>query len=364
MAKVYYDADADADAIKQKRIAIIGYGSQGHAHALNLRDSGCDVTVGLYRGSSSWAKAEREGLTVRTVAAAAADADVIMILIPDQYHREVYERDIRPGLAPGKLLMFAHGFAIHFSQVLPPEDVDVALVAPKSPGHMLRRIYQEGAGVPSLWAVHQDVTGEAERLTLSYARALGSTRAGVLRTTFAEETETDLFGEQAVLCGGITALIKAGFETLVAAGYQPELAYFECMHEMKLIVDLMYQGGMSYMRYSVSDTAEYGDYTAGPRLIDERVRGTMRDILTDIQDGSFATRWILENQAGRPSFNAMRRAGREQQIERVGAELRSMMSWLQSGANARAEQAPAAPEAAAAADQLTDETVTAPTAGR
>lgn len=307
MAKMYYDADADAEAIKQKRIAIIGYGSQGHAHALNLRDSGCDVTVGLYKGSSSWAKAEREGLKVRSVDAAAADADVIMILIPDQYHREVYERDIRPGLAPGKMLMFAHGFAIHYSQVTPPEDVDVAMVAPKSPGHMLRRIYQEGAGVPSLWAVHQDVTGEAERLTLSYARALGSTRAGVLRTTFAEETETDLFGEQTVLCGGVTALIQAGFETLVAAGYQPELAYFECLHEMKLIVDLMYQGGMGYMRYSVSDTAEYGDYTAGPRLIDERVRGTMRSILDDIQDGTFATRWILENQAGRPSFNAMRR---------------------------------------------------------
>jgi ketol-acid reductoisomerase len=364
MAKMYYDADADADAIKQKRIAIIGYGSQGHAHALNLRDSGCDVTVGLYRGSASWARAEREGLTVRPVDAAAAEADVIMILIPDQYHRETYERDIRPGLAPGKMLMFAHGFAIHFSQVIPPEDIDVVMVAPKSPGHMLRRIYQEGAGVPSLWAVHQDVTGEAERLTLSYARALGSTRAGVLRTTFAEETETDLFGEQAVLCGGITSLIKAGFETLVAAGYQPELAYFECMHEMKLIVDLMYQGGMSYMRYSVSDTAEYGDYTAGPRLIDERVRDTMRGILKDIQDGSFATRWILENQAGRPSFNAMRRAGREHQIERVGAELRSMMSWLQPGANAQADRAPAAPATKAQADQPADESVTAPAAGR
>ena len=267
MAKIYYDADADADAIKQKSIAIVGYGSQGHAHALNLRDSGCDVTVGLYQGSSSWAKAEREGLAVRSVAEATAAADVIMILLPDQYHREIYERDIRPGLAPGKMLMFAHGFAIHYSQVNPPKDIDVAMVAPKSPATWCARIYQEGAGVPSLWAVYQDVTGEAEQLTLSYARALGSTRAGVLRTTFAEETETDLFGEQSVLCGGITALIKAGFETLVAAGYQPELAYFECMHEMKLIVDLMYQGGMSYMRYSVSDTAEYGDYTAGPRLL-------------------------------------------------------------------------------------------------
>ncbi len=361
MAKMYYDTDADADAIKQKRVAIIGYGSQGHAHALNLHDSGCDVTVGLYQGSASWAKAEKDGLKVRPVDAAAAEADVIMILIPDQFHREVYERDIRPGLAAGKMLMFAHGFGIHFSQVLPPADVDVAMVAPKSPGHMMRRVYVEGAGVPALWAVHQDVTGNAEQLTLSYARALGSTRAGVLQTTFAEETETDLFGEQAVLCGGVTALIKAGFETLVAAGYQPELAYFECMHEMKLIVDLMYQGGMSYMRYSVSDTAEYGDYTAGPRLIDSHVRETMQTILKDIQDGSFATRWILENQAGRPSFNAMRRAGQQQQIEEVGAELRSMMSWLQPRADAAPQQAPAADTQA---EQSVDDPVTAPTAGR
>jgi ketol-acid reductoisomerase len=361
MAKIYYDADADADAIKQKSIAIIGYGSQGHAHALNLRDSGCDVTVGLYQGSSSWAKAEREGLTVRSVAAAAAAADVIMILLPDQYHREIYERDIRPGLAPGKMLMFAHGFAIHYSQVSPPKDIDVAMVAPKSPGHMMRRIYQEGAGVPSLWAVYQDVTGEAERLTLSYARGLGSTRAGVLRTTFAEETETDLFGEQSVLCGGITALIQAGFETLVAAGYQPELAYFECLHEMKLIVDLMYEGGISYMRYSVSDTAEYGDYTAGPRLVDDRVRETMRSILSDIQNGSFATRWILENQAGRPSFNAMRRAGREHQIEQVGRELRAMMPWLQPRADAAGDQAPAG---SAPGDQPTAQSTTSVAAGR
>jgi ketol-acid reductoisomerase len=356
MAKMYYDADADPDAIKQKRIAIIGYGSQGHAHALNLRDSGCQVMVGLYEGSPSWTKAEREGLTVRSVENAAAEADVIMMLIPDQYHREVYERAIRPGLAPGKMLMFAHGFAIHYSQVIPPRTIDVAMVAPKSPGHMMRRLYQEGMGVPALWAVYQDVTGEAEKLTLSYARALGSTRAGVLRTTFAEETETDLFGEQAVLCGGITALIRAGFETLVAAGYQPELAYFECMHEMKLIVDLMYQGGMSYMRYSVSDTAEYGDYTAGPRIINEAVRETMRNILADIQSGAFATRWILENQAGRPSFNAMRRAAREHPIEQVGRELRAMMPWLQpqdvsqppaASSQPQAEQEPTARKAAA-----------------
>lgn len=329
MAKMYYDSDASAEAIQRKRIAIIGYGSQGHAHALNLRDSGCDVTVGLYEGSASRAAAEREGLKVTSVEAAAADADVIMMLVPDQYHREVYERKVRPGLAPGKMLMFAHGFAIHYSQVIPPETVNVAMVAPKSPGHMMRRLYREGVGVPSLFAVHQDVTGEAEQLTLSYARAIGSTRAGVLRTTFAEETETDLFGEQAVLCGGVTALIQAGFETLVAAGYQPELAYFECLHEMKLIVDLMYQGGMGYMRYSVSDTAEYGDYTAGPRVIDESVRQTMRCILKDIQTGVFATKWINENQAGRPSFNAMRHAAHSSQIEQVGQELRAMMPWLQ-----------------------------------
>jgi ketol-acid reductoisomerase len=329
MTKMYYDTDADLHALDGKRIAVLGYGSQGHAHALNLHDSGCDVTVGLYKGSASWEKAERDGLRVQTVEAAAGDADIIMMLVPDQHHREVYEHDVRPGLARGKMLMFAHGFAIHYSQVRPPADVDVAMVAPKSPGHMMRRVYVEGAGVPALWAVHQDVTGEAERITLAYARGIGSTRAGALRTTFAEETETDLFGEQAVLCGGITSLIRAGFETLVAAGYQPELAYFECLHEMKLIVDLMYQGGMSYMRYSVSDTAEYGDYTAGPHLVDEHVRQTMRTILADIQDGSFATRWILENQAGRPSFNAMRRAAQSHPIEQVGKELRAMMSWLQ-----------------------------------
>lgn len=329
MAKMYYSSDTDEKAIKNKKVAIIGYGSQGHAHALNLHDSGVDVIVGLYEGSPSWAKAEADGLRVRTVAEASAEADVIMILLPDQYHREVYNRDIAPGLTAGKMLMFAHGFAIHYSQIVPPKDVDVAMVAPKSPGHMLRRIYEEGAGVPSLFAVFQDVTGEAETLTLSYANGIGSTRAGVLRTTFAEETETDLFGEQAVLCGGVTALVQTGFETLVEAGYQPELAYFECLHELKLIVDLMYQGGMSYMRYSVSDTAEYGDYTAGPRVIDERTRATMRALLSDIQDGTFATRWILENQAGRPSFNAMRRNARNHQIERVGAELRSMMTWLQ-----------------------------------
>jgi len=328
MANIYYDADANLELIQTKRVAVIGYGSQGHAHALNMRDNGCNVVVGLPAGSKSREKAEAEGLSVVTPAVAAEQADVIMILIPDQNHREVFERDIRPGLAPGKMLMTAHGFSLHFSQIVPPADVDVAMVAPKSPGHMLRRLFTEGVGVPALWAVHQDATGKAEAMTLAYARAIGCTRAGVLRTTIAEETETDLFGEQAVLCGGITALIRAGFETLVEAGYQPEVAYFECMHEMKLIVDLMYQGGMSYMRYSISDTAEFGDYVSGSRIIDQHTRDEMRKILQEIQNGSFASRWILENMAGRPSFQAMRRANSQHQIEQVGSELRAMMPWL------------------------------------
>ncbi len=328
MANIYYDADANLELIQQKRIAIIGYGSQGHAHALNLRDSGCDVVVGLPADSKSRAKAEADGLRVLTAADAAQQADVIMILIPDQTHREVFERDIKPGLAPGKMLMTAHGFSLHYAQIVPPPDIDVAMVAPKSPGHMVRRLYVEGVGVPALWAVYQDASGQAEALTLAYARGIGSTRAGVLRTTFGEETETDLFGEQAVLCGGVTSLIRAGFETLVEAGYQPEIAYFECLHEMKLIVDLMYQGGMSYMRYSISDTAEYGDYVSGPRIIDQRTREEMRRILQEIQNGTFAARWILENQAGRPGFLAMRRANAEHQIEHVGRDLRAMMPWL------------------------------------
>jgi len=328
MANIYYDADANLELIQAKRVAVIGYGSQGHAHALNMHDNGCNVVVGLPAGSKSREKAEAEGLSVVTPAVAAEQADVIMILIPDQNHREVFERDIRPGLAPGKMLMTAHGFSLHFSQIVPPADVDVAMVAPKSPGHMLRRLFTEGVGVPALWAVHQDATGKAEAMTLAYARAIGCTRAGVLRTTIAEETETDLFGEQAVLCGGITALIRAGFETLVEAGYQPEVAYFECMHEMKLIVDLMYQGGMSYMRYSISDTAEFGDYVSGSRIIDQHTRDEMRKILQEIQNGSFASRWILENMAGRPSFQAMRRANSQHQIEQVGSELRAMMPWL------------------------------------
>jgi ketol-acid reductoisomerase len=328
MANIYYDSDANLELMQQKKVAVIGYGSQGHAHALNMRDNGCDVVVGLSAGSKSREKAEAEGLQVMTPADAAEQADVIMVLIPDEKHREVFERDIRPGLAPGKMLMTAHGFSLHYGQIVPPPDIDVAMVAPKSPGHMLRRLFVEGVGVPALWAVFQDATGNAEAMTLAYARAIGCTRAGVLRTTIAEETETDLFGEQSVLCGGVTALIRAGFETLVEAGYQPEIAYFECMHEMKLIVDLMYQGGMSSMRYSISDTAEFGDYVSGPRIIDERVRNEMRKVLHEIQDGTFATRWILENQAGRPSFSAMRRSNAQHQIEQVGSELRSMMPWL------------------------------------
>src|SRR5256884_5329609 len=328
MAHVYYDSDANLELIQRKRVAVIGYGSQGHAHALNMRDNGVNVIIGLPAGSKSRQKAEAEGLPVLTPAEAAQQADVIMMLIPDQHHREVFERDIRPALAPGKMLMTAHGFSLHFSQIVPPADIDVAMVAPKSPGHMLRRLFVEGVGVPALWAVYQDATGQAQALTLSYARAIGSTRAGVLQTTFGEETETDLFGEQAILCGGLTALIKAAFETLVEAGYQPEIAYFECLHEVKLIVDLIYQGGMSYMRYSVSDTAEYGDYITGPRLIDEHVRKEMREVLKEIQNGSFASRWIQENQAGRPAFLAMRRVNANHQIEQVGKELRSMMPWL------------------------------------
>src|SRR5256714_4744768 len=328
MANVYYDADANLELIQGKHVAVIGYGSQGHAHALNMRDNGCDGVVGLPAGSKSREKAEVDGLRVMSPADAAEQADVIMILIPDQYHREVFERDISPGLAPGKMLMTAHGFSLHYSQIVPPADIDVAMVAPKSPGHMLRRLFTEGVGVPSLWAVLQDATGNAEAITLAYARAIGSTRAGVLKTTIAEETETDLFGEQAVLCGGITSLIRAGFETLVDAGYQPEVAYFECMHEMKLIVDLMYQGGMSYMRYSVSDTAEYGDYVAGPRIVDEHTRDVMRDLLSNIRDGSFAREWIAENNAGLPRFKRTRAVETDLRIEEVGRSLRRMMPFV------------------------------------
>ncbi len=331
MAKLYYDKDADLALLKGKTIAIIGYGSQGHAHALNLKDGGFDVVVGLYQGSKSWDKATADGLKVMTVDEAASAAHVIMILLPDQHQRHVYLESIRQGLTPGKTLMFAHGFNIHFHQVLPPKDVDVSMVAPKAPGHIMRRIYTEGSGVPALLAIHQDTSGKAKEMGLAYAKGIGCTRAGVLETTFREETETDLFGEQTVLCGGLSALIKAAYETLVEAGYQPELAYFECLHEVKLIVDLFYQGGLAYMRYSVSDTAEYGDYSRGPRVINEAVRAEMKKILQEVQDGTFAREWILENQAGRPSFLALRKKDADHPIEVVGRELRSMMTWIPGG---------------------------------
>jgi ketol-acid reductoisomerase len=341
MAKVYYDSDADVERIRAKRIAVIGYGSQGHAHAQNLRDSGCTVRVGLYDGSRSWETAERDGFTVGTVADVVRWADVVSLLLPDQYHKAVFNESIKPYLTPGKLLIVAHGFSVHFGQIEPSPDVDVAMVAPKSPGHMLRRLYTEGVGVPALFAVQQDASGEAEDLTLAYAAALGSTRAGVLRTSFKEETETDLFGEQAVLCGGLTSLINSGFETLVKAGYQPEIAYFECLHEMKLIVDLIYQGGLAYMRYSISDTAEFGDYISGPRVIDDRVRTTMQQLLAEIQDGSFARRWVAECESGANTFRELRRQNAELPIEQVGAELRQMMAWLQPKTSAEKPKEPA-----------------------
>jgi ketol-acid reductoisomerase len=328
MAKLYYDKDADLTLLKGKTIAIMGYGSQGHAHALNFKDSGLEVVVGLYKGSKSWDRARGDGLKVATCEEAAQIGDVIMILLPDQTHKQVYHESIEKALKPGKTLMFAHGFNIHFHQIVPPPTVDVSMIAPKAPGHLMRQVFTEGAGVPALLAVHQDVSGRAREVALAYAKGIGCTRAGVLETTFREETETDLFGEQTVLCGGVSALVKAAFETLVGAGYQPELAYFECLHELKLIVDLFYQGGLSYMRYSVSDTAEYGDYTRGPRIISEGVKAEMRKILTEVQNGTFAREWILENQAGRPSFLAMRKKDAEHPIEKVGKELRSMMPWI------------------------------------
>jgi ketol-acid reductoisomerase len=327
-AKIYYDQDADIGLLKSKRIAIIGYGSQGHAHALNLRDSGQDVVVGLYKGSRSWAKAEKDGLRVATVAEAAQTADLVMILLPDQVHRQTYEESIKGALSKGKTLMVAHGFSIHFNQVVPPPDVDVTMIAPKAPGHVMRDLFIQGPGVPALLAVHQDVSGKARDQALAYAKGVGCTRAGVIETSFREETETDLFGEQTTLCGGISHLIKAAFETLVEAGYQPEVAYFECMHEMKLIVDLFYQGGLAYMRYSVSDTAEFGDYTRGPRIVSEQTKAEMRKILAEIQSGQFAREWVLENQANRASFLAMRKRDAEHPIEEVGRRLRGMMSWI------------------------------------
>ncbi len=328
MVAIYYDRDADLEIIRARRVGVIGYGSQGHAHALNLRDSGVRVRVGLRPGGKSWSQAERAGLEVVPVAEAARWADVIVMLIPDTAQPEVYRRAVAPHLEPGKTLMFSHGFNVRFGTIEPPTTVDVSMVAPKAPGHRVREIYREGGGTPALLAIHQDASGGARQLALSYAAALGCTRAGVIETTFAEETETDLFGEQAVLCGGVSALIKAAFETLVKAGYQPEIAYFECLHELKLIVDLMYRGGLNYMRYSVSDTAEHGDYTGGPRLITEETLGEMRRMLTEIQDGTYARRWIEENEKGRPWFNARRREEQEHLIERVGARLRAMMPFV------------------------------------
>jgi ketol-acid reductoisomerase len=328
MANLYYDKDADLSLIQKKKVAIIGYGSQGHAHALNLRDSGVSVVVGLPAGSASRAKAESEGVTVKTPAEAAAWADVIMILAPDTSQPKLYKEAIEPHLTPGKTLMFAHGFNIRFGAIKPPKTVDVSMIAPKAPGHRVREVFVEGAGTPALLAVEQDATGTAKALALSYAKALGSTRAGVLETTFTEETETDLFGEQAVLCGGISALIKAGFETLVDAGYQPEVAYFECLHEMKLIVDLIYRGGLSYMRYSVSDTAEQGDYHAGPRIVTAETREAMKKLLAEIRDGSFAKAWIEENEKGCPNFLAKRKAEQQSKLEQLGPKLRSMMPFL------------------------------------
>ena len=328
MANIYYDKDTDISLLEGKKIAVLGYGSQGHAHSLNLANSGADVRVGLYEGSKSWAAAEAAGLKVLETGAACAEADVIMILLPDTKQGAVYKESVEPNLKPGDTIMFGHGFNIRFGQIVPPNFVDVSMVAPKSPGHRVRELYVEGTGTPGLVAVHQDASGQAKELALAYANAIGCTRAGVIETTFSEETETDLFGEQAVLCGGVTALVEAGFNTLVEAGYQPEIAYFECMHELKLIVDLMYQGGMSYMRYSISDTAEHGDYSAGSKIITDETRATMKLMLQDIRSGAYAEGWIDENVNGRPWFNQMRENGRNSEIERVGKKLRAMMPWL------------------------------------
>ncbi len=328
MATIYYDDSADLSLIQGKNVAIVGYGSQGHAHALNLKDSGVSVRVALADGSRSRAKAEADGLTVTSGAEAAAWADVVMVLAPDTKQRAIYDESIAPNLQPGNMLMFAHGFNIRYKTIAPPADIDVTLIAPKAPGHRVREVFLEGGGTPALIAVAQDATGGARNLAMSYAKGLGVTRAGVIETTFAEETETDLFGEQTVLCGGVSALVKAGFETLVEAGYQPEIAYFECMHELKLIVDLIYRGGLNYMRYSVSDTAEHGDYTGGPRVVTDETREAMRGILKDIQSGDYAEKWIAEDKAGRPWFMAQRKAEQEHQIETVGRELRGMMPFL------------------------------------
>ena len=329
MANVYYQQNANPSLIKSKRVAVIGYGSQGHAHALNMRDSGVNVTVATYAGSPSAARAKQDGLPVSTVEQATQNSDVVMILVPDETQKRVYKASIEPHLRQGQTLMFAHGFNIHFGQVVPPPFVDVSMIAPKAPGHRMRELFIEGVGVPGLLAVHQDPSGHAKDNALAYAWATGNLKAGVIETTFKEETESDLFGEQSVLCGGVSALVKASYETLVNAGYQPEIAYFECLHELKLIVDLFYQGGLSYMRYSVSDTAEYGDYTRGPRVIDAHVKETMQKILAEVQNGTFAKQWIAENEAGRPNFKKMREDEANHSIEAVGKQLREMMTFLQ-----------------------------------
>jgi ketol-acid reductoisomerase len=326
--KVYYENDADLSILKDKTIAIIGYGSQGHAHAQNLRDSGLNVIVGQRPGGENWNKAREDGFEPVSASEAAKKADMIQILVQDQYQPMVYENEVKPGLTQGKVLVFSHGFNIHFNQIAPPRDIDVIMVAPKGPGHLVRREYARGGAVPALFAVHQDNSGQAMEYALAYARGIGSTRSGVIQTTFEEETETDLFGEQAILCGGVSQLIRSGFETLVEAGYQPEVAYFECMHELKLIVDLLYEGGFSKMHYSISDTAEYGDYTRGKRVISPEVKKEMKKVLAEIQDGTFAREWILENKAGTPGFQAMRRKTHQHQIEEVGGKLRNMMPWL------------------------------------
>jgi ketol-acid reductoisomerase len=327
-AEIYYDDDADLSLVQDRSVAVLGYGSQGHAHALSLRDSGVDVRVGLAEGSRSRPKAEAEGLRVVTPAEACEEADLVMMLVPDTVQRKLYAEAVQPNLVPGDALFFAHGFNIRFGLIPPPAGVDVAMVAPKGPGHLVRRQFVDGKGVPCLVAVEQDATGRALALALSYAKGIGGTRAGVLRTTFTEETETDLFGEQAVLCGGVTALVTAGFDTLVEAGYQPEVAYFECLHELKLIVDLMYEGGIARMRYSVSDTAEYGDLTRGPRVIDEHVKASMQQLLAEVKDGSFAREWVAEDDAGRPNFTALQDKAAAHPIEQVGARLRGLMSWV------------------------------------
>jgi len=331
MTTMYYEKDANPDALKGRTIAVLGYGSQGHAHALNLKDSGFDVIVGLREGSASVQKAEAEGLSVTTIADAAQRADLIMMLLPDTEQKRAYESDVAPHLTAGKALFFAHGFNIRFDLITPPADVDVAMVAPKGPGHLVRRTYVEGGGVPALIAVHHDATGHAHEIALAYADGIGATRAGVLETTFTEETETDLFGEQAVLCGGVSALVRAGYETLVEAGYQPESAYFECLHELKLIVDLMYEEGITGMRFSVSDTAEYGDLTRGPRIITDQVKAEMKKVLTEIQDGTFAAEWIKENEIGRPRYRELRDAGKRHPIEDIGKKLRAMMPFVSAG---------------------------------